>query len=501
MKNKIKSIVLILLMFVSAAGIALTVIDAVSENRSISFINEEESAGIPDTEHENGEMSRNEPPSMPDSSSAPDENREEMMRDDHFERGIMQGNIRLTAAHAVLIGVFSIIFSVSFIYFIMSMKNRQFIKNRDKAIIFVLSAALLASYLTAGLCAGTNYILTDNKGIEETQAEKDKADLDKSNSASTQKIDLSAQDTDVTITKGGSYEFSGEFHHSIIVDAADEDVEIVLNNVAVSNEKTAAIIGLSAKSLTVHLSDGSENVLSDGGNSEYDGCIFSNCALIFTGNGKLTVNGNQNEGEGIATEAADITINSGTFVITSNDDGINAGGDGATITVNGGETYVDASGDGIDSNKNAVINGGTLFVMGSDTGGDAGIDTDGGYVINGGYVVALGSDMIELPDDTGRQNTAAFTLDRKMSRDTLVSLMKEDEIIASFIAPKGFQTIIISNDKLAAGDYRLYSEDVSSMENEYGICADGIYTDKNPVSVHNQDTFAVSGAVSHFSGR
>lgn len=501
MKNKITSIILILVMIVSAAGIALTVSNAVSGKENTPIMNGAESFSKPYMENNNGGFNQNEPPSMPDSSSAPDENREEMMRDDHFERGIMQENMRLTAAHAVLIAVFSIIFSISLIYFIMSIKNRQFIKNRDKAIIFVLSAALLASYLTAGLCAGTNYFLTDNKGVEETQTEKDKVDLDKSNSASTQKIDLSAQNTDVTITKGGSYEFSGEFHHSIIVDAADEDVEIVLNNVTVLNEKTAAIIGLSAKSLTVHLSDDSENVLSDGGNSEYDGCIFSYCALIFTGNGKLTVNGNQNEGEGIATEAADITINSGTFVITSNDDGINAGGDGATITINGGEIYVDASGDGIDSNKNAVINGGTLFVMGSDTGGDAGIDTDGGYVINGGFVVALGSDMIELPDNTSKQNTAAFTLDQKMSKDTLVSLMKDDEIIASFIAPKGFKTIIISNDKLAADDYKLYSEDASNKENKYGICADGIYTDKNSVSVNNQNTFAVNGTVSHFSGR
>lgn len=498
MKNKIKSIVLILVMIVSAAGIALTVSNAVSGKENTPIMIGAENFSKPSMENNAG-FTQNEPPSMPGSSAG---NRgDEMMHNDNSSRGFKQESMCLTAVHIALIGVFSIAFSGSLIYFLMWIKNRQFIKNRDKAIIFILSAALLASYLTAGVCAGSNYFLSNNKGIEETQIEKDKVDLDKSNLVSTQKIDLSAQDTDVTITKGGSYELSGEFNNSVIIDAGNEDVEIVLNNVRITNEKTAAIIGLAAKSLTVHLSDGSENVLSDGGNSEYDGCIFSNCELIFTGNGKLTVNGNQNEGEGIATEAADITINSGTLVITSNDDGINAGGDGATITINGGEIYVDASGDGIDSNKNAVINGGTLFVMGSDTGGDAGIDTDGGYVINGGFVVALGSDMIELPDNTSKQNTAAFTLDQKMSKDTLVSLMKDDEIIASFIAPKGFKTIIISNDKLAAGNYQLYSEDASSLENEYGICADGIYTDKNPVSVNNQNTFAVSGTVAQFPNR
>lgn len=131
------------------------------------------------------------------------------------------------------------------------------------------------------------------------------------------------------------------------------------------------------------------------------------------------MNGNQQEGEGIATEAKNITINDGTIIVTSNDDGINAGGDGATITINGGTVYIDAFGDGIDSNKNAVINGGTLFVMGSDIGGDDGIDTDEGYTINGGFVIALGSDMIETPESSSKQKTIAFSFDEKIDKDTL----------------------------------------------------------------------------------
>lgn len=38
--------------------------------------------------------------------------------------------------------------------------------------------------------------------------------------------------------------------------------------------------------------------------------------------GKLVVNGNQQESEGIVTEAKNITINDGTIIVTSNDDGI-----------------------------------------------------------------------------------------------------------------------------------------------------------------------------------
>lgn len=493
MKAKIKSIILVLLMAVSISGIVLTVNDAAgNKNNPMMNMSEPSSGGL----MENAEENQSVPPSMPDYSAQPEKSNQGEMPDNDFRKG----NMRLNVIHIALIGVFSVVFSTSFMYLLMSIKNKQFFKNRDKVIIFILSSALLASYLTAGVSAGANYFLPSGGGFEETQAERDKADLDKSNTVGSQKIDLSSQNTDVTITKGGSYEFSGEFKKSILVDAGSEAVEIILNNVKISNESTAAIIGLSAKSLTINLSDGSENILSDGGNSEYDGCIFSNCELIFTGNGKLTVNGNQNEGEGIATEAADITINSGTLIVISNDDGINAGGDGAEITINGGDIFVNASGDGIDSNKNAVINGGTLFVIGSDVGGDAGIDTDMGYTINGGTVVALGSDMIEIPLNTSRQNTAAFTLGNKIDKDALVSLRKGNETIVSFAAPKSFRTMIISSDKIVNGDYKLFYEALDKADS-YGIYTDDTYTDKNALSINNQDTFSVSTAVNLFGNK
>ncbi|MDE6110498.1 MAG: carbohydrate-binding domain-containing protein, partial [Eubacterium sp.] len=175
-----------------------------------------------------------------------------------------------------------------------------------------------------------------------------------------------------------------------------------------------------------------------------------------------------------------------------------AGGYRATITINGGNIYVNASGDGIDSNKNAVINGGTLFVIGSDVGGDAGIDTDAGYVINGGTVVALGSDMIETPQNSGKQNTIAFSLNEKINKDTMVSLMKGDKAILSFVAPKSFKTLIISSASLINGDYKLFTEDYSSKETSYAIDINGSFTTKNPVLIDNQDTFKVDGVVNSF---
>ena len=107
--------------------------------------------------------------------------------------------------------------------------------------------------------------------------------------------------------------------------------------------------------------------------------------------------------EGI--EGLSVTIDDGTFDITSVDDGINAAGgtdssgfggrapeqeqfsDGTDmfITINGGNFIVAASGDCLDSNGDLTINGGTLDLT-CNGNADTAIDCDGSYTNNGGNV-------------------------------------------------------------------------------------------------------------------
>lgn len=212
--------------------------------------------------------------------------------------------------------------------------------------------------------------------------------------------------------------------------------------------------------MTIKLKENSINTLSDGGSSEYDACIYSNGALIIEGSGTLNVYGNQEEGEGIATETNDITINGGTINIECQDDGINAGGDGGVITINDGEIYIKANGDGIDSNKNLIINGGNIYTMGSSAGGDAGIDTDEGFVINGGELIALGSDMLEKPEKDSTQKSVCFELNTRITEGTKITLKNENnEEIISFEAKEDFRTLIISTPKLTNGTYYLYQNE------------------------------------------
>lgn len=498
MKEKTKRLILLTIMVISLFGIVMTVKYAKDHLSNIDDKGFMEMGRIPseisneqnNMPFNNGNMS--EPPEKP--------NRENNDLGMNYKENM--GNHKtnkLTTPYIVIILGLSGLFSLILLYLIMSFKNKKFYKTRDKLIIYILGNIILIAVISIGTAQFTNNVLYRNNVtmLENEKSVKDEVILDKDNIIRDNKIDLNKEQSDVTITESGTYTFTGSFNHSIIVDANNDDVTIILDNVEIKNENTAAIIGLSANKITIKTENGTENTLSDGGNSEYDGCIFSNAELIFEGDGTLIVNGNQNEGEGIASEAQNITFNSGNYIVTANDDGINAGGDGATITFNDGTFYINANGDGIDSNKNAVINGGTIFVIGSDIGGDAGIDTDDGYTINGGTVVALGSDMIETPLNTSKQNVFAFILDNAIAKDTIVTLMKDDKEIISFIAPKSFKTIILSGE-LETGDYSLYKNGTHSGTLINGIYKDGIYNIGTKITINGEEVFNISKIINTY---
>ena len=412
----------------------------------------------------------------------------------------------LSIMYIVIIIASSILFSLSTSYIILNIKNPKVFVNTDKVTLYcLLSAVITLSLSYISIYYANNYLLKindNNMSIPvESKDEKDEIEFDSTTEITDTEINLNSYSTDLKISSGGSYTLSGILNHSIIVDSNNnDDVELNLNGVTINSDKTATILCKSASTLRINLQENSINTLSDSGNSEYDACIFSNAPLIIGGNGKLIVNGNQNDGEGIATENNDITINSGNIIVTSNDDGINAGGDnGGTITINEGNIYINAGGDGIDSNNNAVINGGNIFVIGSQDGGNAGIDTDNGYSINGGTVIALGTDMLETPLENSKQKSISFNFDSYINENTIVSLLdSSDNEIISFMSDKKFKTLIISSDKLQNNDYYLYAGGSHTGNLINGIYYNGSYTKGEKISINNINKFNISKIINHF---
>jgi len=298
----------------------------------------------------------------------------------------------------------------------------------------------------------------------------------------------------ISIDKGGTYDVSGSTTNGYIIVNTSDDVELVLDNVNINSKDNAPIRVEKANSIKITIKDNSTNTLTGGDNKDYGAVIASNSPIIIEGNGTLNINSSK---EGIEVKNNDITINSGTIIIKSADDGINAGGDGGLITINNGTIYVDAQGDGIDSNKDLIINNGALFIMGSAKADNGSIDTDGKYQINGGTVVGLSNAMLQSPDADSNQKTILFYLDNAIDANTLITL-SDDTNNVSFIADRSFKTLTISSPKIVDGTYHLYTGGTNTGKLNYGIYSDGSYTKGNIVTISNMTDFNINSITNWF---
>lgn len=212
---------------------------------------------------------------------------------------------------------------------------------------------------------------------------------------------VSINNATVTISKEGCYLISGELEDGqIIVDAGDSDkVQLVLDKASIHCSTGSAILVRNADNVKVTLAADSENELSDG--TEYqtdddnpDAALFSKDDLVINGSGSLTVQGNYKHGiagnDDLVITGGRLTVNSlshvlrgkdsvaildGTFVLTSQKDGIQASNtEDSTkgwVQIDGGNFTIQSSGDGIQAETNLSIYDGSFTI------------TSGGGAVNG----------------------------------------------------------------------------------------------------------------------
>ncbi|MBO5164141.1 MAG: carbohydrate-binding domain-containing protein [Ruminococcus sp.] len=200
----------------------------------------------------------------------------------------------------------------------------------------------------------------------------------------------------VSITAGGDYIVRGSSSNGqIYVDtAAEEKVEITLDNIDISYGEGPAILINEAKKCVIKLADGSVNYLRDGGNDKVnDGVIFSNDTLRIKGGGYLEINAGN--AHGIASDD-DVIIESGEYLINSIKSGIFAHDD---ITVNGGELTIFGGTNGIKSKGTVNINGGTSLVCGGVKEEKSSVYAAAGLYYRGGCLYAAGN-AVTPPSET-----------------------------------------------------------------------------------------------------
>lgn len=317
----------------------------------------------------------------------------------------------------------------------------------------------------------------------------------------------------INIKSAGTYEITGTLTDGqIAIDTnnINGDVVILLNNASITCKNAPAIFvyNIATKSETCNViiktAKNSENYVYgglikqsvEGWNDQdkivysieknyndegqyferykYDGAISSDISLTLEGEGTLEI---ESEREGIEGKG-DITFNSGTWLINSTEDGINAAQDNESIiTINGGTIVVRTAkdgpqGDGIDSNGYLYINGGEVYSFANPTSDDSGLDSDLGIYINGGKVVATGNMYDEIKEDS-KLKSITYQFENKIPENTLIALVDENgEAVVAFETDREYKIITFAIPDLEDKDYKVYQGGSIT-----GTNVNGLYTD------------------------
>ncbi|MCE7040526.1 carbohydrate-binding domain-containing protein [Dyadobacter sp. CY312] len=310
------------------------------------------------------------------------------------------------------------------------------------------------------------------------------------------------------ISGNGSLNLKGNYKHAI---CSDEYIRFISGNVTVT----------SAVSDGIHTNDafisdgGTVNITASGDGIQCEeGYIVINkgafnikvadkgiCATYDTDatiDPYVTINGGtiditSSAGEGIESKSV-LTINNGTIVAKTADDGLNAG---TFIYINGGTTYAySSSNDGIDSNGKITVTGGKTVSVGS-TSPEEGFDCDNNtFKITGGFIVGVGG-ATSLP--TANVSTQPSVVLGGGTSGQLIHIQSaEGAEVLTFLIPRTYTTMLFSNPKLKTGQsYKIYNggsvTDGSSLN---GLYTSGKY---NPGTL-SATTFTTTSMVTRSGG-
>lgn len=293
----------------------------------------------------------------------------------------------------------------------------------------------------------------------------------------------------ITIKNEGTYLVSGTLSDGqIIIDAQSSDkLQIVLDDVKISNSSSAPIYVKQADKVFITLANQSENVLTatgemqelDGNN--IDAVIFSKDDLTLNGNGSLTI---QTEyGNGI-TSKDDLVLTSGTYHIMAS--GHCLEGKDSVRIANGNYTLVSGK-DGIHSENSDDVSLGYVYISSGNfhiTAQTDGIDAaayaqiDGGSftIVTGGGSANASSSGSANASTSGNGNKQWGFWGTQESTDTT------DTASAKGIKADGIITVLGGNFTMDSSDDSLHAnEDILIQSGTFVISSgdDGVHADSN----------------------
>lgn len=210
------------------------------------------------------------------------------------------------------------------------------------------------------------------------------------NTANSKSIELSGS---LKITEPGLYTLSGTIDNGLITINTTGVVQLILNNVSITNPSGPAIYVEEAKTVIIETAEGSENTLTDGSiyagwDEDVCGTLFSHDDLVLQGSGIIVITANY---EDAIVGKDDLKIVSGAYKINAKDEGIR-GRD--SIYIVDGDFIIEAGGDAIKSNNSDEVAKGWIKIDGGSIvagAGDDGIHAESSLEINGGAIQIIKS--------------------------------------------------------------------------------------------------------------
>lgn len=226
---------------------------------------------------------------------------------------------------------------------------------------------------------------------------------------------VSIENDTITITEEGTYLLSGSLTNGqIIIDAKNQNVQIIFDNADINCDTSAALYIRQADKVFVTLADGSHNTLSN--TSEFvaiddnniDAVLFSKKDLTINGSGELTINAAF--GHGIVSKD-DLVIAGGEYHISAQKHAL-AGKDSVRIAA--GTLELSAGSDGIHSGNTDDEEKGFIYVANGNiriSAGDDGMHSDADLMIADGTIAISksyeGLEGMTITIDGGNINVTA----------------------------------------------------------------------------------------------
>ena len=258
----------------------------------------------------------------------------------------------------------------------------------------------------------------------------------------------------VTITSAGEYILSGSLTDGqIVVNADKEDVvQLILNNVSVTNSTGSAVYVEQAEKVVMTLPEGTVSTLSDTARAEDadtsedsdetddNAAIYAGDDLSFNGSGTLNINGNYKHG---VKTVDDLVITGGTINITAVKEGLR-GKD--SVAILDGNITIEAREDGIQSSNGDDENSGWVSIDGGTLKIEAG---DNGITAETVLLISAGNLDITASQDTLHSNGSI-----KIDDGTLVLSAEDDGAHAdnTLMITGGNITVLRSYEALEGAD-------------------------------------------------